>query len=305
MIGEEPVPRIFFIFSGRGVDDATTLESVKRVASTKPGITVQTITADELLSLGELDPREICGFMLPGGAGPQYDQSIGKAGFDILREYVENGGVFYGICAGAYYASRELEWRPDHGPHKFKTPGLDFFNGLASGPEPALMANSHPAGGWKDACVVTFESHSLKSPASKRKQQGQALYWDGPVLFSRDHYQNTEIMAEIILNESRIPAILKIRHGQGMAILSTIHPEISARQIGAYVDHDPELAERVTNRLKKTESIREQLWEDCLDCAFIPSGLSLIQSKKPRSSCKVASSRFPDRRPAEMMPRLP
>lgn len=259
----QDTPEFFYVFAGRGVDDKTTLESVRRVFKDRPDIEVRSLTARQLSGMARLDPHKIRGFMLPGGAKPQYDESIGLKGFKKIREYVAKGGIFYGICAGAYYASRELEWRPGTGEYKYKTPGLDFFNGLARGPEPALMHSEQASGEWKDACVISFESE-----IEGQKQIGQALYWDGPVLFSRDYYQDIDVLAHIVLEQARLPAILKIPHGKGHAILSTIHPEISAKQIGPYVDHDPELACRITSKLEDSDTVREMLWMDLLGLAI-------------------------------------
>lgn len=55
-------------------------------------------------------------FVMPGGADLPYCKKLNGAGNDNIRAYVEEGGTYLGICAGAYYACRTIEFhkgRPD------------------------------------------------------------------------------------------------------------------------------------------------------------------------------------------------
>ena len=64
------------------------------------------ITTNELLS-GALTSRGFTLLCLPGGFAPHYDDKLGDEGAAIIRNFVEAGGGFVGLCAGAYYGS---EW---------------------------------------------------------------------------------------------------------------------------------------------------------------------------------------------------
>ncbi len=72
-------------------------------------INIDTITANDILA-GNLQNKETKPdiFFMPGGNSIKYTNSLGKDGAEAIREYLSNDGSFYGICAGAYYASEEI-----------------------------------------------------------------------------------------------------------------------------------------------------------------------------------------------------
>ncbi|MHC4871093.1 MAG: BPL-N domain-containing protein [Planctomycetota bacterium] len=42
--------------------------------------------------------------LFPGGGAELYERDLGKAGIKNLKNFVENGGGYIGICAGSYFA---------------------------------------------------------------------------------------------------------------------------------------------------------------------------------------------------------
>lgn len=63
------------------------------------------VTAKDILS-GCL--MEYVALIIPGGADLPYCERLNGAGNRAIREFVENGGLYVGICAGAYYGCREI-----------------------------------------------------------------------------------------------------------------------------------------------------------------------------------------------------
>ncbi|UUZ62721.1 BPL-N domain-containing protein [Polaromonas sp. P1-6] len=47
-------------------------------------------------------------FVMPGGADLPFCQALNGAPNERIRRFVEEGGAYLGICAGAYYACREI-----------------------------------------------------------------------------------------------------------------------------------------------------------------------------------------------------
>jgi putative intracellular protease/amidase len=45
-----------------------------------------------------------------GGSGSKQAKTLDRAGCDALRKFVENGGGYLGICAGAYLATADYDW---------------------------------------------------------------------------------------------------------------------------------------------------------------------------------------------------
>ena len=51
--------------------------------------------------------------VFPGGSGSSQARALGQAGRDRVRRFVQRGGGYVGICAGAYLAANNYEWSLD------------------------------------------------------------------------------------------------------------------------------------------------------------------------------------------------
>mgnify|MGYP001804254009 CR=1 FL=1 len=71
---------------------------------------------------------------MPGGADIAYMEKLNGQGNNIIKEYVKNGGSYLGICAGAYYASGEVEFDKDGPLEVLGKRELAFFPGKTIGP---------------------------------------------------------------------------------------------------------------------------------------------------------------------------
>ncbi|TWU49060.1 BPL-N domain-containing protein [Rubripirellula reticaptiva] len=71
------------------------------------GVSVTRLTADDIRSgkLAELDL-----VMHPGGSGSAQGRHLGDNGREAIRNFVQDGGGFVGICAGAYFATSHYPW---------------------------------------------------------------------------------------------------------------------------------------------------------------------------------------------------
>ncbi|HEY8191543.1 MAG TPA: BPL-N domain-containing protein, partial [Alphaproteobacteria bacterium] len=71
-----------------------------------------------------IDDRTLA-FVLPGivGENSLYHAHIGAEGNDAIRRYVQEGGVFMGLCAGAYYAAQSIEYAPEWAPPRGRNEG--------------------------------------------------------------------------------------------------------------------------------------------------------------------------------------
>jgi len=73
---------------------------------------VTQLDADDILSDGL---QEVDTLVLPGGLVADYESKLGQDGRKKICEYIYNGGCYYGVCAGAFYAgsSNYLEAQTD------------------------------------------------------------------------------------------------------------------------------------------------------------------------------------------------
>ena len=88
---------------GTGGDGAS---SVQRILS-RGGMQVVRVGAEEIAagSLAEFDL-----VVFPGGSGSKEAAAIGEAGREQVRQFVERGGGYIGICAGAYLCTSGYDW---------------------------------------------------------------------------------------------------------------------------------------------------------------------------------------------------
>ena len=69
---------------------------------------VRDIKADKII-LGEWISDSVL-LVMPGGADLPYCHKLDGVGNNQIKKYVAGGGSYLGICAGAYYACRNVEF---------------------------------------------------------------------------------------------------------------------------------------------------------------------------------------------------
>lgn len=192
-------------------------------------------------------------FVIPGGADLFYCEKLDGAGNAAIKSYVEKGGTYLGICAGAYYACRELNWADGDiaGGRE-----LTFYDGTAKGPIKAITNSTQPKH-WDAAVTISFGNIKTKS-----------LYAAGPLFEGSD---NMTVLARYNDLEGHPPAIIECTVGQGKAILSSIHPEYNfARYKKALYVHENDAyahQKSVAAALQNNNSEQEALWNALLDHA--------------------------------------
>lgn len=72
---------------------------------------------------------------MPGGADLPYCKKLNGEGNRRIRQFIEQGGAYLGICAGAYYGCAELNFvGRDYSVNGNRE--LALFNGIAKGSLP-------------------------------------------------------------------------------------------------------------------------------------------------------------------------
>ncbi len=179
--------------------------------------------------------------IIPGGRSLPFYETLGLQGNQHIREFVEQGGTYFGICAGAYYACAETIFAEGL-PLELKLHGaLHFFSGRAIGP---VFADED----------FTYDSEKGARVVDVQWQDGDiySAYFNGGCYFD-NHDVKTTVLATYADNQK--PAMIACSVGLGRAILSGIHPELSYETIPN--DSDPhhqylrmQLMQGDTNRVK-------------------------------------------------------
>ena len=75
-------------------------------------------------------------FVKPGitGTRSKYNELFTDKIFRLEKEHLENGGVQWADCAGAYLSFEDIKWDPMHGEHRAKISTTPHISGAAIGP---------------------------------------------------------------------------------------------------------------------------------------------------------------------------
>lgn len=149
---------------------------------------------------------------LPGGFAAEYRYDISD--HDIIRNFVADGGLFVGICAGAYYAADLFVWKGE----EYDYP-LEIFYGSSVGPLVGQI-------GWGEQALLNL---TPEHPANENfEDELEIYYFDGPYFIpnnSADVYTGKiEILAHYNVNNQ--PAVIAGRFGDGGYLLFGPHPEM-------------------------------------------------------------------------------
>ncbi len=175
---------------------------------TAAGLTVRPLLARDIND-GSF-ARKVRAVYMPGGWAAHYVRDITDAGARHLQEFVEKGGGYLGICAGSYYAAREISWNGKRWPYD-----LDLFPGVPTGP----IRRIAPWPRYATVRVSLAQDHPLTAggPATRT-----VLYYGGPVLAPREG-ADAKILGR--LDPGGEPVIVAFRKGRGRVFLSAVHLE--------------------------------------------------------------------------------
>lgn len=154
---------------------------------------------------GQLTPANFDVVVFPGGYSYGYKRGIDD--WQDILDYVAAGGSYYGVCAGSYYASEEIEWEGRWYDY------MPLFLGQDRGP---LDGSSYPdyelmtlnvndsvignlgdivmmyyGGGWKDQLdrsnAVTVATYEYSGADDGKPDAIRFTYGDGRVLLIGSH----------------------------------------------------------------------------------------------------------------------
>lgn len=204
------------------------------------------------IAAGILDTSQL--FVMPGGADLYYCEKLNGDGNETIRAFAENGGTYLGICAGAYYGCREIEWakeetQPICGPRE-----LAFYNGKAIGPVYDFIEDGDFTKSWDGAPLLSFGD--IECPV---------FYSGGPVFEGPEE--------NVIARYSSLPdnpaAIVALTLGKGEVVLCSPHLEYNGALLRASLyqnnntSHDH--TAKIADTLSAYDETLDKLWGMLLD----------------------------------------
>ncbi|KAK3845546.1 MAG: biotin-protein ligase [Linnemannia gamsii] len=258
------------VYSGDGTSRTSLIHTVNSLRSlVGQHYDVMKIDATGLLTEPWEDSTSL--LVIPGGRDLPFTRDLNGATNDRIRNYVQSGGKFFGICAGAYYGSdrisfevgRTLEVR---GPRE-----LGFFAGECRGAVyPGFVYESESGA---NAVGILLNQEVFAARTHQELLQGQdarlefeetKVYFNGGGYFvDAEKHAGTTVLAWYKREPTQIEpdslelkaAVIACQVGQGLAVLSGVHPEYNATHLDA---RNPEYGPQpnVVNRLLEREPER-------------------------------------------------
>jgi glutamine amidotransferase-like uncharacterized protein len=174
------------------------------------GYSVRVIDAEYINS------KSLSGFRalaIPGGDMFEYGRSISEPGKTNIREFIDQGHGYIGVCGGAYFAAKQTYWR---GVQLSYSP-LGIFDGTSTGPNNDIVA--YPGYGM---CRLVM-SDTLFPPDSGTTRDEWMLYYWGPE-FQPNNGANAAVLGKYAATNKA--AIVAFNYGRGRVFLIGTHPEI-------------------------------------------------------------------------------
>lgn len=149
---------------------------------------------------------------MPGGYAASYKIAIKSSGNQHIRDLVNSGGAYIGICAGAYYAADKVDWEG----RVYDYP-LKLFKGRAYGAIDEIIP-------WKGYTMTKININQQNPINIGQPASYEMLYYGGPAFFP-DGSQQIENLATY-QNYNNEKAVINYEYGNGRVLLIGPHPEI-------------------------------------------------------------------------------
>ena len=155
---------------------------------------------------GNLEDYDL--LIVPGGWAYSYSLDLGRDGGEIIKKYVERGGVYLGICAGGYYAAKLIVWESENYSYS-----LGILDSIAEGPK-----KGYP---WPTYAYVKINIAGIGVSRGLNKTY-IAVYYGGPEF--RGLGRNAYVLA--FYHDDGRPAIVIGPYGRGRVAATGVHLEV-------------------------------------------------------------------------------
>ena len=205
------------VFDGDGVGKscANLISTLTEPENTD--IKLTRITTQDILA-GQLSEIDV--LIHSGGSGSKQGNDLGEEGRKMIRQYIEKGGGFLGVCAGAYLATNDYTW------------SLNLIDAK-------VLDRKHWARGT--GTVQLELSPSGKKLFQSKESTLDIYYGQGPLLARREwddpktpNYESLAIYSSEIAKNGAPSGIMqgtsaavRCEYGKGKVFCFSAHPELT------------------------------------------------------------------------------
>ena len=223
---------------------------LNRVADITGLRSVSFCDADDIKD-GILDD-DISLLIMPGGADLFYCERLDGAANILIKNYVESGGSYLGICAGAYYGATALEWAKGDGEFAIcDTRELAFTDATAIGPIYSYIQEHDFSKSWDGLCQLSYNGQSFK-----------AMYRGGCYF---ENAKDADVIARYDDLTDKPAAIIGKDFGRGRVVLSGPHIELRSFDYGKLLYKNQNMhydyCKKVRDALKPHDQNLNDMWE--------------------------------------------
>ena len=238
--------KILLIYSGEGADPVSLHSLIFSLQRNQTLKDYKITLTDHTTLLSQLSKKEVKLLIFPGGRDLPYHKRLQGKKNAKIREFVEQGGQFLGICAGAYYGCAEIAF-DEGGKHEIcQLRELGFFPGKATGP--VFNAASFSYTSYAGAQLVNIQTPSGLFTS----------YYHGGCHFQKAGLgQNAYSLWSYSDHKEQPAALIKCRVQKGSAVLCGVHPEYSALDTHLTLH----LPISLVQKLKDIEKLRSHLFD--------------------------------------------
>ena len=150
--------------------------------------------------------------VIPGGWAGTYNEDLAGSGITEIREFVGDGGSFFGVCAGAYFGCNLVSW--EGGTLDYP---LGLFGGWGVGPIDEIAS-------WPNYAMgeIVLNHSSAIIDLSGEPANHSVMYYGGP-WFDTTGQEDIHTLATFAANDK--PAMIAFEYEDGRVFLSGPHPE--------------------------------------------------------------------------------
>lgn len=238
------LPSTVLVYSGPGAGTRSVLSAVESLRrALRPTLLVDTIGYDDILA-GDWAQR--CKMLvMPGGADMPYCRHLNGTGNALIQRFMQQGGSYLGLCAGAYYGCSRVEFELGTAIEVAGDRELCFYPGIAQGSiydgfdyqsergavaAPIRFKSLHTSDGWQDCRdYINGGPSFLYSQPSQANNNSNSNDNFPAVRLSPDSPQmhGVEILATFPEHDNAAAAVV-CQVGLGRAVLCSTHPELTS-----------------------------------------------------------------------------
>jgi glutamine amidotransferase-like uncharacterized protein len=234
---------VFALYIGKGTWQ-TGKEHLK-MFFTENGYSYQSVTAEDIKA-GRARKLGAKILVVPGGESWQYLAELGEVGASEIKAFVEEGGGYIGICAGAFYATSNREGGYKTGPYGIGLLEGTAYDGTALNTAPFIEG------------MMDFDMFKVNALSGLLTQYRSVLLGGPSFHYSEDEADEKKLQVFANFQKVDEPAMVAFQYGQGRVFLSGPHIEIEESR----TNWGPEWADPDSEWPILQRVVRHVTWKD-------------------------------------------